>query len=316
MKSEDLLWAVVNMYKYERKTMRQIANSLCISLGTVHETLHRFRQTGDVAHTASKSKKPTILTDLEMKCVREYVLANPAMYLDEYCEIVRRVFDKTISPTTMCRVIKRLGLSRKKLRIIALQRCAEKEIAYCIALEGMFSYQFIFLDETHVDNRCRNRLWGWSAVGERVSQKGFYLRGKKYSCLASINLEGIQAFDTVAGGFNGERFLYFVKHLLLPMTNPFPMPSSVIIMDNASIHHITEVRKTIEDAGRKLVFLPPYSPHLNPIESAFSKMKKFLRRDGTALYESGLTDFNIIDAAIQVVTKQDAVGFFRGCGYY
>jgi len=94
------------------------------------------------------------------------------------------------------------------------------------------------------------------------------------------------------------------------------MPSSVIIMDNASIHHIAEVRKTIEDAGRKLVFLPPYSPHLNPIESAFSKMKKFLRRDGTALYESGLTDFNIIDAAIQAVTTEDAVGFFRGCGYY
>ena len=106
MKSEDLLWAVVNMYKYERKTMRQIANSLCISLGTVHETLHRFRRTGDVAHKVYSSKKPTILTDLEMNCVRELIVANPAGYLDEYCEIIRRHLGKTISPSTMYRVIK------------------------------------------------------------------------------------------------------------------------------------------------------------------------------------------------------------------
>jgi len=187
-----------------------------------------------------------------MNCVRELIVANPAGYLDEYCEIIRRHLGKTISPSTMYRVIKRLGLSRKKLRIIALQRCAEKEILFCVALRGMFPYQFIFLDETHVDNRCRNRLWGWSKVGERVSQKGFYLRGTKYSCLASINVEGIQAVQTVKGGFNGEKFMFFVKHLLVRCVHRIaakntPVPDAILRHHYGQCQHSSHLGSAADD---------------------------------------------------------------------
>jgi len=119
------------------------------------------------------TKKSTTLTFIEMRCVRDFVYEDPTKYLDEYCEMIRRAFNKTISPSTMCRVLKRLGLTRKKLRIIAMQRCSELEIEYSAALRDMHSYQFIFLDETHADNRSRNRMWGYSGMGQRVCQRGF-----------------------------------------------------------------------------------------------------------------------------------------------
>jgi len=93
------------------------------------------------------------------------------------------------------------------------------------------------------------------------------------------------------------------------------MPNSVIVMDNASIHHSSRVRELVEGAGRKLVFLPPYSPDFNPIESAFSKVKAFLRREGRKLAATGVPDKGIIAAALASITKQDAAGYFKRSGY-
>lgn len=112
----------------------------------------------------------------------------------------------------------------------------------------------------------------------------------------------------------------------IPLTNPYPGPRSVLVMDNCSIHHLEEVRQLVEDEAReqnllcsqfnahvvivcKLIYLPPYSPDYNPIELGFSMIKSFLRRKGDSCTLSTL------DEACHIVDSKAAEGFFIASGY-
>jgi transposase len=86
----------------------------------------------------------------------------------------------------------------------------------------------------------------------------------------------------------------------------------VVVMDNLSSHKAAGVREAIESAGATLVYLPPYSPDFNPIEKAWSKVKKLLR-DAAARTQDALE--SAIAAALAAVTPADARGYFRSCGY-
>lgn len=81
------------------------------------------------------------------------------------------------------------------------------------------------------------------------------------------------------GNIDGERFTHFVESCFLPVLNPFNgiNPCSVVIMDNASIHHVDTVQNLIEGSGARLIFLPPYSPDLNPVEGIFSQIKSMMK---------------------------------------
>jgi transposase len=127
----------------------------------------------------------------------------------------------------------------------------------------------------------------------------------------------------------GTYCLHTIEHsfLQIPLTNPYPGPRSVLILDNCNIHHADEIRELVEDQagehgcirnstellslslGCRLVFLPPYSPDLNPIEQAFSVIKSYLRR-----YYHDLS-LSVIAAACRSITGEKAWGFFRASGY-
>ena len=95
-------------------------------------------------------------------------------------------------------------------------------------------------------------------------------------------MQGLHDLCLLEGSVNGETFEAFLKSHLLPILQPFNWsnPLSVVIMDNASIHHVEGVRKIVEDqAGARLLFLPPYSPDLNPLEEAFSQMKSIMKEN-------------------------------------
>ena len=112
----------------------------------------------------------------------------------------------------------------------------------------------------------------------------------------------------VEGSTTKEVFEAYVEHFLAPTLRV----GQVVVMDNLSAHKGERVRKLIEDRGCQLLYLPPYSPDLNPIEEAFSKVKRLLRvigaRTRKALVEA-------IAKALDAVTAWDAQGFFKHCGY-
>jgi transposase len=114
---------------------------------------------------------------------------------------------------------------------------------------------------------------------------------------------------TVEGATDSEAFEAYVEHFLAPSLEK----GQVVVLDGLGAHRPKRVRELIEARGADLVFLPSYSPDLNPIEEAFSKIKALVRREGTRVRE-GLVD--AIGRALAAVTIEDAAGWFAHAGYW
>ena len=111
--------------------------------------------------------------------------------------------------------------------------------------------------------------------------------GVRYS---TMSINGIEDVLITEGTVNGDRFSHFIRTSLLPLLLPFNVNlMSVVIMDNASIHHTENNVQLIENTGAKLLFLPPYSPDLNPLEPVFSKVKAILQENEALLQVCSLT---------------------------
>lgn len=142
----------------------------------------------------------------------------------------------------------------------------------------------------------------------------------RYSLLPALSLSGVIYSDVRQGAFNGDGFLSFLDGLLAVM-NPYPAPNSVLVLDNCSIHHVDGVQERCDAAGVRLLYLPPYSPDLNPIEEAFSAFKAHARRHGIqfrAAMESGDRADALLwiyEALDRSMTAEKAKGWFRDSGY-
>ena len=112
----------------------------------------------------------------------------------------------------------------------------------------------------------------------------------------------------VEGSTTKEVFEAYVGHILAPTLRT----EQVVMMDNLSAHKTEKVRELVEGAGCELLYLPPYSPDLNPIEEAFSKIKGILRKAEARTRE---TLVGALGPALSSVTEEDARGFFKHCGY-
>lgn len=126
--------------------------------------------------------------------------------------------------------------------------------------------------------------------------------------ISSIRLDGSVACMAIDGATDTEVFRTYVRHVLCPSLQP----GDIVIMDNLSPHKSGPTIELIEEAGVEVLFLPAYSPDLNPIEKMWSKVKEFLRateaRTQEALVEA-------IGKALAKVTRQDATNWFASCGY-
>lgn len=126
--------------------------------------------------------------------------------------------------------------------------------------------------------------------------------------IAAMTVRGVLTAVSVDDATSGEIFLGFVKGALLPRLKK----GDVVVMDNLQAHKVKGVREAIESAGATLLYLPPYSPDLSPIEAMWSKVKQALRslsaRTIIALEEAMTT-------ALRSITASDCEGFFRHCGY-
>lgn len=152
------------------------------------------------------------------------------------------------------------------------------------------------------------RTYGRSAIGTRVIQKVPNGRWETTTFVGALRSTGFIAPLTVDGPINGVIFLASVKQHLVPELKK----GDIVVMDNLSSHKVTGVREAIESVGAELRFLPPYSPDLNPIELAFSKLKKLLR-DGAERTVEGL--WKLCGTTLDKFTNSDCKNYFAHCGY-
>ena len=130
----------------------------------------------------------------------------------------------------------------------------------------------VFLDESGV-NTDLTRLYGRAPSSQRAVDRAPLNTPQTTTVLSSIRLNGEKAFTTYQGGTTGERFVQYLKEILLPTLQP----GDIVVMDNMRSHHVKAVREILEAKGMSVLYLPPYSPDFNPIEKMWSKMKAILR---------------------------------------
>lgn len=144
--------------------------------------------------------------------------------------------------------------------------------------------------------------------GERAFGKAPRNRGKNTTLLASLSLTGMGPSMTIEGATDRAAFEAYVGEVLSPTL----VEGQVVILDNLGAHKGDRVRELIEARGCKLLFLPPYSPDYSPIEEAFSKIKALLRK-AQARSRGSLRE--AIAKTLEMVSSQDAQGWFAHCGY-
>jgi len=152
------------------------------------------------------------------------------------------------------------------------------------------------------------REHAWAPVGKRITGHVPRNRGVVLTVIASLTLNGIEALMTHVGGTSGEVFMRFVREHLVPTLRA----GDLVVMDNLGAHHCTGVKEAIQAAGADVLYMPPYSPDLNPIELCWSKMKAQPKR-ARARTLPNLR--NSIRAAAATVSQLDAEGWFLFCGY-
>ncbi|ACO79187.1 transposase [Azotobacter vinelandii CA] len=167
--------------------------------------------------------------------------------------------------------------------------------------------KLIFVDETAASTNLA-RLRGWAPRGERCRAAIPHGHWKTTTFTAGLRLDGLSAPLVLDGAMNGPVFLAYVGQVLVPELTP----GDIVVMDNLPAHKVAGVRQAIEGAGATLRYLPPYSPDLNPIEMAFSKLKALLRKAAARtvpeLWQS-------IGEAIAQFSAQDCRHYFEAAGY-
>ena len=182
-----------------------------------------------------------------------------------------------------------------------------KRKAWSGLISGFSANNLVFLDESGC-NTDMTRRYAYAKGGSRAVDSAPLSKPKNTTILSSIQSNGGLHYTTFSGGTTVEKFRQYLECDLLPYLNR----DSVLVMDNMRSHHAKAITQLLEQSGIRYLFLPPYSPDLNPIEKLWSKVKALLRKFKARTLEALP---NAIQNAFQAVTPADCFAWFCSCGY-
>ena len=315
--SVDIRWRVIWQRYGMELSFRRISANLSISTGTVHNVLKRFEETGDVAARGQK-ERPDVrrLTSTEELFIVGLVLESPALQLQEVCKAVQELSGVGVSPSTVCRLLKKHGFTRKKMRYVALQRSSQFRADFMAEILQYRRDQLVWVDETGCDRKDGMRKYGYAIRGKTPQLHRFLARGQRISAITALTKDGILATELRTGTTDSDKFYDFLRGSVIPNMHPYDgvAPKSILIMDNCSIHHVQDVLDLLQSCGILVVFLPPYSPDFTPIESAFSFVKQYLKKHDEVL-QAMTNPIPLIQSAFDSITPILASSWVTDCGY-
>ncbi len=167
--------------------------------------------------------------------------------------------------------------------------------------------RLVFIDETWAKTNM-TRLRGWCARGQPLVDKVPHGHWRTLTFLAALRHDRIDAPLVLDGPINGESFTAYVEQFLLPTLSS----GDIVVMDNLGSHKSKAVRQLIRSVGARLLFLPPYSPDLNPIEQVFAKLKTLLRKANTRSVEA---TWKQIGSLLDAFPPLECANYLRNSGY-
>jgi transposase len=167
--------------------------------------------------------------------------------------------------------------------------------------------RLVFIDETWAKTNM-TPIRGWAPRGQKLVARAPFGKWRTLTFLAALRYDRIDAPCVLDGPINGQSFTAWVEQFLVPTLNP----GDVVIMDNLGSHKGAAVRDAIRSVGARLLFLPPYSPDLNPIEQVFAKLKLLLRKAAERSVEA---TWQRIGTLLDAFPPQECANYLKNSGY-
>jgi transposase len=286
---------------------REAAELHGLSPSVVVIWVQRWNATGSIAAKPSGGSVSPLEDHAEF--LLGLVTEQPDLTLDEVVAAMAKV-KIAGSRTAVWRFYERHGFTFKKTLYAVEQRRAEVARARrrWIREQGMLDpARLVFIDET-CTSTATVRLRGRSLRSKRLVGYAPHGHRKTMTFVAGLRLRGMTAPFVLDGAMNGPMFLAYLNQCLVPTQKR----GDIVVMDNLPVHKVAGVREAIEAAGAQLLYLPPYSPDLNPIEMAFSKLKALLRKAAERTIPGLLRR---IGRLVKAFSPKECRNFLRHAGY-
>ena len=167
--------------------------------------------------------------------------------------------------------------------------------------------RLVFVDETAVKTNMA-KITGWAPRGLRLVDHAPFGHWRTQTFVAALRHDRLDAPWVIDGAMNGEMFDLYVETQLAPTL----APGDVVILDNLSSHKSQKAAHTLREIGAWFLFLPPYSPDLNPIEQAFSKLKTLIRKAAARTYDQL---WEAVGHACDLFSDEECYNYFKAAGY-
>jgi transposase len=286
---------------------KQVAEKDRVCPAWVRRLKQRRRETGSIAPKVQRHG-PLPRRPEQAAPVAEAIERTPDATLEE----LRRDGGLPLSIATLWRLVRDLGLTFKKKSLRAAEQdrpdVKRRRDGWAAEIAGVAAESWVFLDETSASTNMTRR-YGRCRRGKRLVMSVPHGHWKTTTLVVGLRLGGLTAPTVVDGAMNGDLFLAYVRQQLAPTLRP----GDVVVMDNLACHKRAGVAEAVAAVGARVLYLPPYSPDLNPIELAFSKLKSKLRKARERTVE-GL--WRLLGRLVDEFTPEECRNFFRHCGYH
>lgn len=259
--------------------------------------------------------RPHSLSDENLALLYDLVVERPAVYLDELQAEVFALTGLTVSRATISRELRnRLGLSLLITRAVHPNQSLEARTDFMWQVAGIPPEFLVFIDESGVVGRDAARTRSWAQRGGTTIRQPRHTERSRWTLLPAVSQEGMIACTVIEGPVRRIDVELYLRDDLLPRMNRYPAVNSVLIMDNARVHHGGRILELCRAAGILVIYLPAYSPDMNPIENAFHCTKSRLKREDRWLFEDDKAEYLHLLAA-RVMTRALMQPLISHAGY-
>lgn len=213
---QQLRERIVSWRINDKKTAPEISALANCSEATVYEVLRLHRVFGQISNPYRQQRgRPRLMDQGDMNYVYSILEANPSLYVDEIQQSLFQARNVDVSIATICRALKRLAVSHKKVAREALERDEMVRAAWLADYGDLQPDSCLWLDESSVDDRTNQRRNGWALLGRACVRRETFIRGRRFSVLPALSVDGIVALDIFEGSVTKDRFISFLKHQIV-----------------------------------------------------------------------------------------------------
>lgn len=290
-----------------------ISDSLELNYETVRTVIKRYKNFGD--QVLPKGHRKPKLLPIHIERLKSLIEEDCQRTLVDLADRIESEFEIKVCKSTINNYLNGLNFSVKRISPIPIRRNCDSTITirkdYAAKFMNLNPYRVLFIDECGVAVHSRYN-YGRSEKGKRANLNVQSIRGKNFSVCAAISMENLEFYQTQEKPYNADDFIDYLKQLLEFFPNG-SIEKYTLIMDNVRFHHDNRVEEIVRGYNHEVLFLPPYSPFLNPIENMFNQLKFYIKRlrpaDGNAV-------FSAIENASQCISSDDCKNYWTNMMKY